>query len=77
MARYEAAGAAVLGGIAPFQLSVDDKGAISLDDLKGDINLTIRISQSAAFCVWKTQSMAACKIKTTSRTLPLLQRVQA
>ena len=37
VARYEAAGAAVLGGIAPFQLSVDDKGAISLDDLKGAI----------------------------------------
>jgi len=37
VARYEAAGAAVLGGIAPFQLPVDDKGAISLDDLKGAI----------------------------------------
>lgn len=37
VARYEAAGAAVLGGIAPFQLSVDDKGAISLDDLIGAI----------------------------------------
>ena len=37
VARYEAAGAAVLGGIAPFQLPVDDKGAISLDDLRGAI----------------------------------------
>ena len=37
VARYEAAGAAVLGGIAPFQLPVDERGAISLDDLKGAI----------------------------------------
>ncbi|MEP1444358.1 MAG: low-specificity L-threonine aldolase [Hyphomicrobiales bacterium] len=34
VARYEAAGAAVLGGIAPFQLNVDERGAITLDELK-------------------------------------------
>lgn len=37
IARYEAGGAAVLGGISPFNLPVDEKGSIGLDALKAAI----------------------------------------